>query len=332
MAPEALMPPLKKATVTALAAGVFAALSVVTAAQNPAPAGKPVDLPPGETLQVPQLVLLEWFEKSEVAALREGVIKRMELQIGMPVREGGVIGQLHDEIAGLTVKKAEVAVASVAAEAKAKAQQDLALSVVAINKRLNQRIPYSVSKEEVAKAEAEVKVAGAMIDEAKEKRALDKAELELAKQTLKEHTIVAPFDGLIVERFKHPGESIRANEAVVSLANLSKLRAWAYVPLEYAYRVKEGMIVEIQPKLSEGGAPQPIERKKFRGKITFVDPKIQPVGEEAVRIHAEIENRDPEFQLKPGLKAQMTIYLDSDAGAAPVTAVGDRTGQPPLPR
>ena len=47
---------------------------------------------------------VEWIVRSKVAALREGVIERMELEIGMPVKKNGVIGVLHHEIAELTVK------------------------------------------------------------------------------------------------------------------------------------------------------------------------------------------------------------------------------------
>ena len=76
-----------------------------------------------------------------------------------------------------------------------------------------------------------------------------------------------------------------------------------YVPLEYAYRVKEDQVVEIQPRITGtrgGGEPLPIEKKRFRGKITFVDPQIQPVAETAVRIRAEFPN--PDFELRPGLE------------------------------
>ena len=58
----------------------------------------------------------------------------------------------------------------------------------------------------------------------------------------------------------------------------------------------------------------PIEQKRFRGKITFVDPQIQPVAETAVRIYAEFENK--ELELRPGLKATMTIFLNSEGGPA----------------
>ena len=57
----------------------------------------------------------------------------------------------------------------------------------------------------------------------------------------------------------------------------------------------------------------PIEKKRFRGKITFVDPQIQPIAETAVRIRAEFDN--PDFELRPGLRVQMTIFLTPDVAA-----------------
>ncbi|SIO21212.1 RND family efflux transporter, MFP subunit [Singulisphaera sp. GP187] len=298
--------------VAALAAGFVTVLSIASTAQVPAPASRA-----GDTLPVHDATI-DWIEKSDVAALREGVIDTMELQNGMLAQKGKPIGVLHKEIADLTVKKAELLVTNVAAKNKAEAQRELALAIVATNARLNQRNPGMVSLEEMRKAEAEVKVAQEMKNEAIEKQKLDEADLLLARQALDEHTIRAPFDGIVIERIKGPGESVRANEAVVRLGNLDKLRAWAYIPLEYAYRVKEGQIVELQQKL--GGAP--IEKKRFRGKITFVDPQIQPIAEVAVRIYAEFDN--PDHELRPGAKASMTILLGTEGGAANPT-VGSRT-------
>jgi RND family efflux transporter MFP subunit len=308
----------------ALAVSFIAALSVVTLAQNAAPARRTATAP-SETLVLDELATLEWIEKADVAPLREGVIETVELWPGMPVAKDGVIGTLHKETAELTVRKAQLAAKNEAAEQKARAQQELALTVVATNQRLNDRRPGMVSNEELRKAEAEVKVATAMILEAVEQRELYKAELELAKQAVDEHTIHAPFDGIVYERLKNPGESVRANEAVVRLGNLDRLRAWSYIPLGYAFRVKEGQVVELQPRLQgTRGAHLPIEQKRFRGKITFVDPQIQPVAETAVRIYAEFDNTD--FELRPGLKGSLTIYLNRDARPAmPALAVGTRS-------
>src|SRR5262249_18758810 len=141
--------------------------------------------------------MLDWVEVSNVAALCEGVIDRMELTVGMPVAKGAPIGCLHAETARLTVRKAEVAYKGVAPKARAVAQKKLALAIVARNERLNARIPGAVSGEDVQKARAELELAEALNLEAEEKQRLDKAELDLAEQALEEHTIVAPFDGIV---------------------------------------------------------------------------------------------------------------------------------------
>jgi RND family efflux transporter MFP subunit len=294
----------------ALAAGFVAALAAVsfsTLVAAQAPKGDPATL-------VVEEATVDWIEKSSVAALREGVIERMELQIGMPVPKGGPIGYLHREMAVLAVKKAQTAVDRVGPMAKAAAQKELAAATVARNLRLNDRIKGAVSIEEMQKADAELKVAQAMTVEADEQIKSDTVELELAKQALSEHIIKAPFEGIVIERMKHPGEKVGQAEAVVQLGNLSRLRVYAYIPAEYAYRVQVGQLVELQPKLAGSrSAPLAIEQKHFRGKITFVDPQIQPVAETAVRIYADFDN--PNYDLKPGLKGNLTIFLGSETGA-----------------
>jgi len=297
--------------IAALAAGCLFMLSVAAIAQN---GGGPQAYEP-LVLKVSLITgpRLEWFEKSDVAALREGVIEQMELKIGMQVKKGGTIGTLHHEMAELTVRKNQLQAEQVSpkekAEAlkeKAEAQKEVAISVVARNKRLNERLPGTVSAEDVAKAEGERKVALASILEAVENRKIAEAELALADQTLKEHTIVAPFDGIVINRYKNPGESVRANEKVVWLGNPYKVCVDPYVPMEYADRVKVGQVVEIELSKSHE-EPLVFEKKKYRGKITFVSPEVQTVGETGVRVRAEFDN--PDLELRPGFLARVTIFV-----------------------
>jgi RND family efflux transporter MFP subunit len=312
-----------------VSAGCALLLSAAALAQNGAGAA-PQANPAVQALVLDEPARIDWIVKSEVAALREGVIEKMELQIGMPVKKGGTIGSLHKKVAELTVAKAALQAKSVAPAEKARAQKKVAISVVARNKRLEERKPGMVSAEEIAKAEGELEVAEAQLHEAIENQEIAKAELNLAQQTLDEHTIVAPFDGIIIKRMKNPGDAVRGNDAVVQLGDLSRLYAQGYVPLEYAYRVKEDQNVEIQVRIAGsrgGGEPLPIEKKRFRGKITFVDPQIQPVAETAVRIRAEFPN--PDFELRPGLEVKMTIFLTNDAAAAAEASGTTRTAATP---
>ena len=45
--------------------------------------------PAGRDAVLDELATLEWIEKADVAALREGVIETVELRPGMPVSRGG---------------------------------------------------------------------------------------------------------------------------------------------------------------------------------------------------------------------------------------------------
>jgi RND family efflux transporter MFP subunit len=300
-------------SMAALAAGCLTMLGAAAVAQNGGGQGPADGQSQGvQALVLPDVAHLDWIEKSAVAALREGVVEKMELQIGMEAKAGNTIGILHRRFAELTVAKAQAQADSVGPLEKARAQEEVTASVVTRNDRLNKRKPDMVSAEDVAKAIGEWKAATASIKEADENRKIAKAELDLAQQTLDEHTITAPFDGIVTKRMKNPGESVRANEAVVEMGNLTRLAADAYVPLEYSFRVKVGQVVEIQPR-TRSRTPLPVEKKRFRGKITFVDPEIQPIGETAVRIRAEFEN--PGWELRPGLDAQMTIYLTPETAA-----------------
>lgn len=319
----------------ALALGLSAMLGAASLAQ--APAGRPAANRPANDQNILTVEdgKVEWIYKSDVSALREGVLDKMEITIGKEVRKDGKIGQLHMTLAKLAQAKAKVAADGKAAMAKAAAQKELAAAVLARNYRLIQKDRNLVSAEEMNKAEAELKVAEALIVEADENQKLARAELAIADQTVQEHFITAPFDGVVIEELKRPGESVRANEPVVRLGNLEKLRVFAFIPLQYVSRIGEETTVEFQPRNAGGGG----DDKRFVGKITFVDPQIQPIAETAIRIYADFDN--PTRELKPGMQGYLTIRLAPakpaanlvQPGAAPIPApAAASTELPPLPR
>lgn len=279
----------------------------------------------GQTLTVEDATI-DWYQQSNVSALRPGVIDKIELRIGKEVgRSGDEIGRLHKEVADLAVKEAEIQAKGQGAVLKAVAQKQLAAAVVNRNKALLIKGATYVSKEEVQKGEAEYLVADASWIEANDTQELAKAKLDSAKRASEEHIIRAPFSGIVVEEFKHEGESVQANEAVCRIGNLDRVRVWTYVPVEYAYRVAIGTEIEIQPKLVQGARTgrHPIEQKKFRGVVTFVDPSLQAIGENGVRVYAEIDN--PAHELRPGLKATMTFFLKPET----TTPLGSATSPEP---
>jgi multidrug efflux pump subunit AcrA (membrane-fusion protein) len=297
-----------------LAAGLVAALALAASAQQ-RPARSP-----GETLVVPGN--LDWLEKSDVSALREGVIEQIEFQVGDRVEANKQIGNLHQRLAELAVKKARVAAEGLGTLKKAQAQKVLAQQQMAILMNIREKDPRNVTYEEMRKAEAEVAVAVAMEQEAKDNIDLAKAELEINEQTLHEHTIYSPpFTGYVTDRMKNPNESVRASEPVLRIGRIDKLRFHGFLPFESASRVRVGDTVEFRPIIDE--AELPIEKKRFTGKVKATSREVSVVGRTEVQVLAEIDNPEdpdrPGMELLAGMKGELTISLASAGNAGAVT-------------
>jgi multidrug efflux pump subunit AcrA (membrane-fusion protein) len=297
-----------------LAAGLIAALSVAAVAQQGAtpPASAQPTRPAGQTIVVGGV--LDWLEKSDVSALRDGVIEQIEYQVGDRVEAGKPIGYLHRKLAELSVEKAKVAAESRGALMKAQAQRNLQRDKLAMLFNLIARNKANVSPEERKQQEAELAVAEAMEQEAKDNINLARAELDLAQQTLDEHTIYGPpFTGYVTDRMKGPAESVRASEPVLRIGRTDKLRFHGFIPLGSVSKLSVGDRIEFRVTIDEDDPP--IERKRFTGKVKAWSREIPTVGRSEVQVLAEIENPEnpehPDLELLAGMKGELTIFLNT---------------------
>ncbi len=262
---------------------------------------------------------LDWHEQSDLSAKREGVIRSIEFQVGMRVDKDIEVGRLYDEIATLTVAKQKIIADSQGQLMEAKAKKQLASANLARLLRLQRMREGYVSKDEVDKAVAEVNVADALIISADEKGQVDNAEYNLAVQTLDDHGIHAPFAGIVIERYKNPGEAVRANEPVIRLGKTERFRFVAWVPLESGQRIHAADLVEFHPEVD--GANLPIENQVFTGRITSISREVSTVHHTEARILAEIDNppnpEHPEMELFQGMGGFVVVHLSN-----PQTRVG----------
>lgn len=304
-----------------LAAGLVLSLSLVATAQQR------VARSPGETLVLRGN--LDWLEKSDVSALREGVIEQIEYQVGDRVKADTEIGHLHRRSAELALAKARVAAESKGSVLKAQAQKSLAMQQLAMYQNIREKDRRNLSPEELRRAVAEVAVAEAAEQEASENQALAKAEMEIAQQALDEHIIHAPpFTGYVTDRMKNPNESVRASEAVLRIGRTDKLRFHGFLPFESASRVNIGDTVEFRPVIEE--SDQPIEQKRFTGKVKAISREVNTVGRTEIQILAEIDNdenpQNPGMELLSGMEGELTILLGTAGNGG--GAVTQRTAAP----
>ena len=93
--------------------------------------------------------------------------------------------------------------------------------------------------------------------------AIDRLEAELAK-----YHIVAPIDGVVIERLAEPGETVSAAAPLVTIADLSRLRVEAEIDEFDIESVSSGALVTITAE----GYPA----RRFRGKVEEIADTVIP--------------------------------------------------------
>jgi RND family efflux transporter MFP subunit len=136
------------------------------------------------------------------------------------------------------------------------------------------------------------------------------------RKALADATIVAPFDGWVVEKHVAVGERISSggggNNRLVTLIRTDPLRLSMTVPQQHISRIKEG-----QPVTFEVDA---FPKKLFTGQVRYVAPAVADVGRSLI-VEAVVPNSDR--ILKPGLFATAQLQLEEQTTelSVPVSAV-----------
>lgn len=129
--------------------------------------------------------------------------------------------------------------------------------------------------------------------------AVRRAELERdqAREILHDHTIVAPFDGVVGIGNIELGDRVEKTTAVIALDDRSEVLVEFPLPEEYFARVATGQSIT--------GQTPSFTHRTFSGHIERIDSRIDPLSR-SVKIRAVFENADD--MLRPGMS--FTISLD----------------------
>ncbi|MEO8144907.1 MAG: efflux RND transporter periplasmic adaptor subunit [Betaproteobacteria bacterium] len=144
------------------------------------------------------------------------------------------------------------------------------------------------------------------------------AELVVARKSMGDAVLVAPFSGIVSLRHAQPGERVALDAKVVSLVDLSRLQLEASVPPAAIGQVKIGQALNFRV---EGFGD-----REFAGRIERINPAAT-VGSRSISVYAAIDNR--EGLLRGGMFAQGALTLSQIDGAlaVPGSAVREEIGQ-----
>ena len=256
--------------------------------------------------------LVRVIEQVEVPARGEGVIEKLPIREGQLVNEGDVLATLDQRLATLAVEKAQLEIELAKEKLSNDVPQRLAQKTLVFSQadlaraeQSRKRVRESVSDSELENLQLKVDKSALDLDQAKFDhkqaaitRSIKENEFETASLHLKQRTIAAPLNGIVVQIHRHKGEWVQPGEKVVRLLRIDRLRIEGFAKLVDLNTIVPGAVTEFRVTTSDG------QVERFPGKIVFVHPEIDAVTMQ-VRVWAEVDN--VELRLRPGVRGQLTI-------------------------
>lgn len=144
------------------------------------------------------------------------------------------------------------------------------------------------------------------------------AELVVARKSLGDAVLVAPFAGMVAQRHAQAGERVALDARIITVVDLARLQLEAAVPAVEISRLRVDQAVAFRV---DGFA-----ERVFSGRIERINPATVS-GSRSVNVYAVIDNTDG--VLRGGLFAQGAVSLDRVEGAllVPASAVREEIGQ-----
>ena len=280
------------------------------------------------------------FQEIDVYAKESGYVQKLNVDYGSHVKQGQVLATLEipELQAQLTEDEAEVKnannqVSRAANELKRDEAKYNALHLEYT--RLNtvfQTQPGIVAQQEVDDSQSKDMAAASQVDAGKS--ALEGAQSDLARakarlmrdQTLYDYSkIVAPFAGVVTQRYANLGALVQAGTTsstqampIVRLSQDDLFRLVIPVPESYVRYIKVGDPVSVRvPSLN----------RSFPGKVTRFSVDVR---QDTRTMHTEVDVQNRDRMLMPGLYAEADVSLEhrQDIPAIPLQAVnheGEKT-------
>jgi RND family efflux transporter MFP subunit len=239
--------------------------------------------------------LIEPKVSTNVGSNTPGILESVSVDRGDMVKEGQVVALLQAGVEKATMDLAK-ARAELDASIKAKRAE---LEYAERSKQRKQELyeKKTLSFQEWDEAETRRILAELALNEALEAKRLAELEYKRAVEVVKRMNIRSPVNGVVVERYLHPGEYIE-DKPVMKLAQIDPLHVEVIMPVSTLGSVKVGMQAQVKPEAPVGGV--------YKAKVTIVD-KVVDAASGTFGVRLELPN--PDYKLPPGLKCKV-LFLN----------------------
>jgi multidrug efflux pump subunit AcrA (membrane-fusion protein) len=316
-------------------------------AQTSPPATRPV-----QTIAVPATI--EAFWSADLCAKTSGYVSAVNADIGDAVKKGQVLAEISEpeldknliQAKAMLMARKKMLAAAEAAVAQAqqarqvaqsqlaaydaeshlqqvtlKRQEELSASHAATPQQLDEirskaevaNANLGIGKAKVSSADADVLAAEANRDVAAAQVEVADAQVQEAEVLLAYTKIVAPFDGIITERQVNPGDLVQTaagakGAALFKVQQLDTIRIFCDVPELNAAGIAPGATAEVKI--------YGVSSRAIEAKVTRIATALNPTTR---TMRAEIDLKNADQALRPGMYAQVTLTLQAPARIAEAT-------------
>lgn len=143
------------------------------------------------------------------------------------------------------------------------------------------------------------------------------AQLDLARNALKDAVVHAPMDGFVAKRLVQPGEKVSQDMPLFAVVDLSRMELQAPVPANEIPNIRIGQEATIRV---EGH-----EKRGFSGKVERINPSSE-AGSRSINVYITIANT--EHALRGGMFASGTLNLSNSPPVPTIqsSAIRDENG------
>ncbi len=251
---------------------------------------------------------LEALVTVEVGSQISGQVTQVMADYNDRVRRGQVLAVLDPQNQQSAVEQSRAAIqAAQASVATAEANVALAQAEYDRQKFLFDR--GIIAQAALDTADASLKTAQAGVRQARAQVAQQQAQLRANQATLGRTTIVAPIDGIVIDRQVEPGQTVASGLNVAVLFTLAQdlSRVQALISVD------EADIGQVKPGQTVRFTVDAFPNDTFAGTVTRI--RALPQSESSVVAYTvEVEAENPGERLLPGMTANADIVLTEQRG------------------
>src|SRR5262249_376163 len=142
----------------------------------------------------------------------------------------------------------------------------------------------------------------------------NEAQVQLARNALRDAVVTAPLSGTVAKRHVQPGEKVNIDSPLITIVDLDRMELQALVPTSDIPEITVGMPVD----LSIDGFGD----RSFTGTIERINPTTQ-AGTRAILVFIRIPN--PDAALRGGMFGTGKVTLAAGAPVPTLPAIAIRT-------